>query len=301
MITVLGEALVDVVLRPDGSREAHPGGSPANVAVGLARLGSDVTLLTETGDDSNGELVRGHLRNNGVRLPEPPPPGSRTSVAEATIAADGAATYVFDIRWEGAEADRPLPEGTTCAHTGSIAAAMPPGSLLVPDWLSAARTTATVSYDPNVRAALMGDHDGAVEHAERLIRLCDVVKTSDEDLEWLYPGEPFESVAKRLLGLGPALVAVTRGASGAYAVTAHGEVPVPSVPVDVVDTVGAGDAFMAGLLDGVRLAGLLGADRRGALHDAGRSELAPALERAARVAAFTCGRAGADPPRADQL
>lgn len=300
-MVVLGEALVDVVQTADGTRTSHPGGSPANVAVGLARLGADVTLLTETGDDDGGELVRRHLLANGVRLPDPPQPGCRTSVAVASIAPGGAASYDFDIHWGGAAAGRPLPPGAVCAHTGSIAAVMPPGGLLAPDWLAAARGTATVSYDPNVRPALMGDHDAATAHVTKLVGFSDVVKTSDEDLDWLYPGEPIEQVAERLLALGPALVVVTRGGEGAYAVTAHGTAPVDAVQVDVVDTVGAGDAFMAGLLDGLRLAGLLGADRRDALHSASPQDLAASLQRAARVAAYTVGRAGADPPRADQL
>lgn len=301
MIVVLGEALVDVVQTADGTRTSHPGGSPANVAVGLARLGAEVTLLTETGEDDDGELVRRHLLANDVLLPDPPEPGSRTSVAQATIAPGGAASYEFDIAWQGRAAGRALPPGTVCAHTGSIAAVMPPGGLRAPDWLAAARDRATVSYDPNVRPALMGDQDRAVRHVERLAALCDVVKTSDEDLAWLYPGEDLEEVAARLLALGPALVVVTCGGEGAYGLTAGGAVPVTVVPVQVVDTVGAGDAFMAGLLDGLRLAGLLGADRREALHAAGPGELAASLSRAAHVAAHTCGRAGADPPRADQL
>jgi fructokinase len=301
VFTVLGEALVDVVVTADGERRAHPGGSPANVAVGLARLGSPVWLLTEIGDDAYGHLLRDHFDANGVNLPVGLEAARPTSIAEAQIGPTGAATYVFDLRWNAPGTDRPLPAGTSHVHTGSIGALLPPGGKKVPGWVESARSSSTVSYDPNVRPALMGYAESARPRVERLVALSDIVKASDEDLAWLVPGVEPEEVAASWLALGPALVVVTRGDQGAYAATRHGTFEVARVPVELVDTVGAGDAFMAGLLDGLRLADLLGADRRAALNEAGRDAVGPALHRAALVSAFTCARRGADPPTVHEL
>jgi fructokinase len=301
VFTVLGEALVDVVVTDEGERRAHPGGSPANVAVGLARLGSPVWLLTEIGDDAYGHLLRDHFDANGVNLPVPLEAGRPTSIAEARIGPTGAATYVFDLRWNAPGTDRPLAAGSGHVHTGSIGALLPPGGKKVPGWIDSARGHGTVSYDPNVRPALMGSVESARPRVERLVALSDVVKASDEDLEWLVPERTAEDVATAWLGLGPALVVVTRGDQAAFVVTGYGSFEVATVPVDVVDTVGAGDAFMAGLLDGLRLAGLLGPDRRGALHDARPHVIAPALRRAALVSAYTCSRRGSDPPTVHEL
>jgi fructokinase len=301
VFTVLGEALVDVVVTDQGERRAHPGGSPANVAVGLARLGSPVWLLTEIGDDAYGHLLREHFDANGVNLPAGLEAGRPTSIAEATIGPSGAATYVFDLRWNAPGTDRPLPAGSGHVHTGSIGALLPPGGKKVPGWVEAARAHGTVSYDPNVRPALMGAAESARPRVERLVALSDVVKASDEDLAWLVPELPPEDVATAWLDLGPALVVVTRGDRGAWVVTSQGSFEVATVPVEVVDTVGAGDAFMAGLLDGLRLADLIGRDRRDALHDAQRDVVARALRRAALVSAYTCARRGADPPTVHEL
>jgi fructokinase len=301
VFTVLGEALVDVVVSPDGERRAHPGGSPANVAVGLARLGSRVWLLTEIGDDAYGHLLRDHFDANGVNLPVALEASRPTSLAEARIGPTGAATYVFDLRWNAPGTDRPLPTGSGHVHTGSIGALLPPGGKKVPGWLESARSSGTVSYDPNVRPALMGTVESARPRVERLVALSDVVKASDEDLAWLFPDVDAEDVASLWLDMGPAIVVVTRGESGAFVATEHGTFDVPTVPVEVVDTVGAGDAFMAGLLDGLRIAGLVGPESREALHAAGIDEVAPALRRAALVSAFTCSRRGSDPPTVHEL
>ncbi|HTY73714.1 MAG TPA: carbohydrate kinase [Actinomycetes bacterium] len=301
MFTVLGESLVDVVVTPDGERRAHPGGSPANVAVGLARLGSAVWLLTEIGDDAYGHLLRDHFDANGVNLPVPLESARPTSIAEARIGPTGAATYVFDLRWNAPGTERPLPAGSTHAHTGSIGALLPPGGKKVPGWVEAARGRASVSYDPNVRPALMGAVESARPRVERLVALADVVKASDEDLAWLAPDTPLEEVASSWLDLGPALVVVTRGREGAFVTARSGSFELAPVPVTVVDTVGAGDAFMAGLLDGLRLADLLGPENREALYGASIETFEAPLRRAALVSAYTCSRRGSDPPTVHEL
>ncbi|NEE05578.1 carbohydrate kinase, partial [Streptomyces sp. SID7499] len=186
-------------------------------------------------------------------------------------------------------------------HTGSIGAVTEPGATTVLDMVRAARATATVSYDPNVRPALMGDHAAAVRRVEECVGLSDLVKASDEDLEWLYPGEDPERVAARWLGRGPAVVLVTRGGAGALAVLPSGPITVQAPAVDVVDTVGAGDAFMSGTLHALAAHGLLGPGARDRLHAVDRDTVTDVLRHAVASAAVTVSRAGANPPGADEL
>ena len=154
----------------------------------------------------------------------------------------------------------------------------------------------TISYDPNVRPALLGTPERARPDIENLVSLSDVVKVSDEDLHWLYPDRQDEDVAREWLARGPVLVVVTRGGQGVYAVTADLELRRPATPIDLVDTVGAGDTFTAGLLDGLRRADLIGGLRRDALAAIDESSLVSILDTASLVAAITCSRPGANPP-----
>jgi len=297
MFAVVGEALIDLV----GSRGgrtfvAHPGGSPANVALGLGRLGNPVTLTTRLGTDAFGRLISGHLEASGVVVDGGPEPWGPTSLAIATLAA-GVASYDFRLTWDVAELP-PMPLETRCLHTGSLATVLEPGKAAVVDLIRREheRARVTVSYDPNVRPALLGSPERAQPEIERLVALSDVVKVSDEDLRWLYAGEPDEDVARRWLSSGPALVIVTRGGEGIFAVSRNVELRRPSVPVELVDTVGAGDSFTSGLLDGLRRADLVGGQRRQALADVDDATLRSILDEAAMVAAITCSRPGADPP-----
>jgi fructokinase len=297
MFVVIGEALVDLVgQRGSRTMVAHPGGSPANVALGLARLGDSVTLMTRLGKDAFGEMISTHLQSNGVQVDPGPDDGVKTSLAVASLAA-GVATYDFRIEWDIGRL-APLPVETRCLHTGSLATVLTPGRADVEDLMEREhqRGRVTVSYDPNVRPALLGTPEEARPDIERLVAISDVVKVSDEDLQWLYPDRPDEDVARDWLGLGPALVIITRGGKGVYAVTAGLELRRPATPVDLVDTVGAGDSFTSGLLDGLRRADLLGGARRKALVAIDESSLVSILDEASLVAAITCSRPGANPP-----
>jgi fructokinase len=291
---VVGEALVDLVGQRGGrTLAAHPGGSPANVALGLGRLGVTVTLKTRLGRDSLGEMIRGHLEASGVRVDGGLDEGVSTSLAIATLAA-GIASYDFRIEWDVGDLS-PLPVETRCLHTGSLATALAPGKDSVVDLIQREheRGRVTISYDPNVRPALLGEPARARPDIERLVTLSDVVKVSDEDLRWLYPDRSDEEVAQDWLALGPALVVVTRGGAGVYAVAADVELRRDAVPIDLVDTVGAGDSFTSGLLDGLHRADLVGAARRDALAGIDRATLESVVEEAALIAAITCSRPGA--------
>jgi fructokinase len=302
MFVVIGEALVDLVGQR-GSRMlvAHPGGSPANVALGLGRLGNPVTLMTHLGKDSFGEMISTHLQASGVRVEGGTDAGSSTSLAVATLAA-GIATYDFRIEWDIGNLE-PLPVETRCLHTGSLATALEPGRTDVQTLLEHEhqRGRVTISYDPNVRPALLGSPDAARPGIEHLVALSDVVKVSDEDLRWLHPDRDDEDVAREWLGLGPALVVVTRGGEGVFAVTTDLELRRPATSIDLVDTVGAGDSFTSGLLDGLRRADLIGGSRREALAAIDESSLISVLDTASLIAAITCSRPGADPPTRAEL
>jgi len=313
-VLVVGEALVDVVDRgpsQDGPQSSssprridrHPGGSPANVALGLARLGHDVRFATRLGRDEDGRMVQDHLERDGVRLTEGSLVDGATSTATATLDVSGGATYVFDLVWDLPEVDL---TGIAHVHTGSIAATLSPGAERVRAAVAAAAAAgATTSYDPNMRPRIMGSPDDERPGVERLVAASDVVKASDEDLAWLYPGESADDVVRRWAALGPALVVVTRGEQGATATRSSQPDELLAVaprPVHVIDTVGAGDAFMSGLLSGLLDAGLLGSEQaRRALHDADSEQVHEALSRAVWTSSVTCGRAGAQPPTRREL
>jgi fructokinase len=299
---VIGESLIDIVHRPDGSAQEHVGGSPANVAVGLARLGHDVTLATKIGDDDRGAKIATCLDDEGVTLTEGSLRGLPTSVATSTLDTTGAAAYTFDLTWELSD-DQHL-EGLAHVHTGSIAATLEPGASAVLSTLQRARPSATISYDPNLRPSLMGDPHDVRAKIEQLIGLSDVVKASDEDIAWLYDGAPLPDILRLWGLLGPTLVVVTRGAKGAViGLTITGELTSVDAPVvDVVDTVGAGDSFMAGLLSGLVQAGLLGGiHARERLRSASLADVRPAVDRALACAAITVSRSGATPPYLAEL
>jgi fructokinase len=291
---VIGEALIDIVERDGEVTGEHVGGSPLNVAVGLARLGRDVDFLTHIGDDARGWRIAHYVAASGAHLVAGSVNADRTPVAMAKLDAAGSATYRFDIDWRLAgtpEVGPPL-----VAHTGSIATVLAPGCLAVAALLDTYRLSATVTFDPNVRPALIEDADQARARIERLVERSDVVKASDEDLRWLDPDVPAEEQARRWLELGPAIVAVTMGGDGAFAVCAAGSVRVTARQVEVVDTVGAGDSFMTGLIDALWSLDLLGAERRSALRGIDVDRLRGVLDNATLCSALTVAKAGADLP-----
>ena len=298
---VIGEALIDAVTTSSGETLEHVGGSPANVAFGLAALDHDVDLATWIATDERGRRIAEVCRMRGVGLT----PGSQgapfTSVAHARVGPTGAASYVFDLEWQLAAV--PQLETYGHVHIGSIGAVLEPGAPAVRATAETARARSTVSYDPNARPSLMGHSADARRTIESAIALSDVVKLSDEDITWLCPGEALDDVLARWCALGPALMIVTHGGEGAAVrVGRTGETrsfPAPSVTV--VDTVGAGDSFMAGLISGLLDTGLLGgAEARDALAQVTLDDVRPAVEQALATGALTVGKAGAHAPtRAD--
>jgi fructokinase len=288
---VIGESLIDIVEHDGQISSEHVGGSPLNVAVGLARLGREVDFLTHIGDDPHGRRIREYVKAAGAHFISGSQPDSRTATARLTVGEDGSANYVFDLDWQ--LSGTPPVGPPLFVHTGSIAAVQEPGCLAVAALVDTYHVSATITFDPNVRPSLIADRDLARERIEHLVERSDIVKVSEEDLRWIDPDRPPERIAKTWLALGPSIVAVTMGDRGAAAICAAGEARVPARPVQVVDTVGAGDAFMVGLIDALWGRGLLGAQRRAELAGIDLAALTVALDAAGNAAALTVGRAGA--------
>jgi fructokinase len=308
MIVVCGEALVDLVPAAGGAGYlARPGGSPANVAVGLGRLGLDVTLLTRLSTDHFGQSIRKHLELSHVDLSLAASTADRTTVAMVTLSEAGDAGYTFGIDggaddgWRPDELPSALPDRAALHISCGLALAVPAMGATIGALLDRERGHRVISLDPNPRPALGVDRTALA----RWLECADIVKVSEEDLAWLCPGRTPGEVAKqwrsgpdaasagKRTSAGPALVVVTRGGDGVYALGPSGEVDIAAPAVDLVDTVGAGDAFMSGLLAALDWAGRLDRDRVGTL---GADDLATALRYAQRVAGLTCTRVGADPP-----
>ncbi|MBU9763477.1 carbohydrate kinase [Mycobacterium sp. TNTM28] len=291
---VIGEALIDTVSRDGTIIGEHVGGSPLNVAVGLGRLGRGVDFLTHIADDDGGRHIIDYLESAGVQLVSGSTSARRTPTAAAVLDASGSAHYTFDIDWQLSG----TPEVATplLVHTGSIAAVLEPGCRATAALLDAYRMSATITFDPNVRPDVVHDDDTARGRIDRLVERADLVKTSREDLRWIDPRHTPEQIARAWLEAGPSIVVVTLGEQGAFAVCRAGSVSVPARPVQVVDTVGAGDAFMTGLIDGLWSLDLLGADHRQALAAIDTGALEGVLQIATTASALTVARVGADLP-----
>jgi fructokinase len=301
-VTVVGEVLVDLLWRAGATEVVPvPGGSPANVAVGLRRLGRPSTLVTTWGEDPPGARISEHLTSSAVEVRRLAGASGRSMVALAYIDGAGSATYDFLAAWDPQRLS--VPEDTTVLHTGSLAVIVEPGASAVLRLCQevGSRPGAAVVVDLNVRPAVQPDRDAYGAACLRVAAVADVVKASDEDLAWLFPGlEPAEA-ARSLLAAGPRLVVVTLGGEGAFALTSDTLVRVPAPAVTVADTVGAGDSFQAALLDAVAACG--GQPRADGRHPLPSTDeqLRAVLVRCVTAAAINCTRIGANPPTAGEL
>ena len=298
MIVVVGEALVDVVVDHEGDTSEAPGGSPLNVAVGLARLEVPATLLSQVGHDERGGLLVQHVTGSGAEIVAVPTSSGRTSVATAHLDETGAASYDFELEWS-----LPRQELPPChaLHVGSLGTALEPGRDSVLDLVEqACAREVFVSYDANLRASFVDDRARTRREVEQLADRCTLVKLSDEDAELLAPDTDPAVLARALLGgERTRLVLLTRGADGATAYTREGETSARPRQVEVVDTVGAGDAFMAATL--AQLWDLDALRRAGAGVPTDEDDVVRLLRGSMEVAALTCERRGANPPRRQDL
>lgn len=304
--TVVGEALVDLVESAVQPRTytAHAGGSPYNVAVTLARLGQDVSLVARSGDDAFGKLLADKARASGVRFDRWQTVAQPTSLAVASLDTHGKAHYDFyldntaALGWDDSVVDL-VPTGGVL-HLGSIASWRPPSGPVLQALQKHAYDSGDtlVSYDPNVRPMLIADVDAARRSVERCIAGAHLVKSSDEDAMFLYPGESAEQIGRHW-STQAVLVVMTYGADGAAAFAGGEEIARrPGLEIQLADTVGAGDSFCGGLLSALADAGVTTPD---ALRTAGRDIIDDALAQAVLVSAMTCEKPGADPPTRAEL
>lgn len=307
VIAVLGERIVDFVPGDDPQAyRAVAGGSPANVALGVRRLGGEPVLLGRTGDDGLTALLDRAVSDNGLSTAALLRRSGPSLLAVCTRQENGSVSYYFyyqgspDLLWDEADLGEALSAaraaGATAWHTGSLVSWLGPGADAVLDAWRAARDAGdlTLSYDPNARPGTV-PREVMRERVEDFVRLSDVVKVSDEDLAFLYPEESAEAVCARWVESGPGLVVLTRGPRGLAAWRPGRDVvEVPGRPVAVADTVGAGDTVSAALLVGLGDLGALGTG--GDIATLSAADIAMILDRAAAAAAITCSREGAQPP-----
>ncbi|GAN81936.1 carbohydrate kinase family protein [Acidocella aminolytica] len=307
MILVCGEALYDVFPRGEAGAalkmEAYRGGSPYNVAIGLARLGSETGFFGGFSDGPLGAALRASLDAEGVDTTLSPDKSALTTLSLVQLDASGSPHYAF--YGEGmadrllTPADLPtLPDSVKALHFGSFSLVVEPCGSTLLAFAKAQSGQRLIAYDPNVRPTVEPDMALWRSKLGEWLQIADMVKVSQEDLSLLYPGRDPLEIARNWLHHRPALVVVTRSEEGAVALTAGGKIAVPSPAIEMVDAVGAGDAFQAGLLRGLELAGRLS---RAGLKTLTPEALTSALRLAVAVGAKTCTRAGADLPRAAEL
>ena len=297
-IWVCGEVLIDLIPGADGVRIPHVGGGPANTAKALARLGHDVQFIDGISTDEYGVAARKELLDDEVKLDLALTSDKPTCLAIISLDAnggasyefkiDGTATFDFDLKWLP-DPSRYKPQ---VLHIGTLVTVIQPGADVLYDWAMQVAEFAPIVFDPNIRPSVMGDHDLYEAAVEKWAALSSVIKVSDDDMAWLYPGQKYEDVAKRWLNDGAALVVVTRGSNGIIGFTADGAVEVDGAKITVADTVGAGDTVGAIIVEAMVEKGILALTG---------DVLKATLHRAAVAAGITCSRKGAQPPYKHEL
>jgi fructokinase len=297
-IWVCGEVLIDLIPGADGVRVAHVGGGPANTAKALARLGHDVQFIDGISTDEYGVAARKELLDDEVKLDLALTSDKPTCLAIVSLDAnggasyefkiDGTATFDFSLNW--------LPDPSRfkpqVLHIGTLVTVIQPGADVLYDWAMQVAEFAPIVFDPNIRPSVMGDHDLYEASVEKWAALSSVIKVSDDDMAWLYPGQKYEDVAQRWINDGAALVVVTRGSQGIIGITAEGSVEVDGAKITVADTVGAGDTVGAIIVEAMIEKGILALTG---------DVLKAVLHRAAVAAGITCSRKGAQPPYKHEL
>jgi len=297
VIVIGGEALVDLV-DENGVTRAVAGGGPFNTAVALGRLEVPVGFLGTLSRDAHGSMLEQLLAGAGVETSLVRWSSAPTPNAVVHQRRDGRNSYTFELAGTAFADLRPdelprLPEAAWAVHVGTLALAIDPPAEAFEALVDREAGQRRIVLDPNVRPAIFGDPAGYRRRFERLARLADIVKLSDDDAAWIYPGLTMKELLESILGLGPRLVALTRGAHGAVAVTREAYVEVPGMAVEVADTVGAGDTFGAALL-----AALIDVDAFGpvATTPLETTLLRLSVSYAVVASAITCTRTGANPP-----
>lgn len=308
MILCCGEALIDMipVELPDGDLAYRPlvGGAIFNTAISLGRLGEQVRMLSGVSTDLFGRKLEQALRDSGVGTDLLIRSDRPTTMAYVTLT-NGHATYDFHDENTAGRMITPselpeLPGDIEALYFGGISLAVEPGAETYATLLADQSAGRAVMIDPNIRPGFIRDEKRYRDRIAGMIAKADIVKLSDDDLSWLSPGDaPLAAQARAMLNTGPSVVIITRGAAGADAYLASGQVvSVPAQRAKVVDTVGAGDTFNAGVLAALSEQGVLS---KSGLRSVSAEVVEEALTKGAAVAAITVSRAGANPPWAEEL
>lgn len=306
MILCCGEALIDMLPRTTTLGEQayapYAGGAVFNTAIALGRLGVDTAFFTGLSDDMLGDVLRDELKASGVDYSKCAISSRPTTVAFVKLV-EGSATYAFyDENTAGRMLTREdLPTvGDDCEamHFGAISLIPDPCGDAYEALLTREASKRVISLDPNIRPGFIKDKQAHMARIKRMAALSDIVKFSDEDLTWFGMGHDHAELAAYWLNHGAKLVVITKGADGADGYTPHFKVSVPGVKVDVVDTVGAGDTFDAGILASLKMKDLLSKQQVASLS---QGDVHDVLAFGAKVAAVTVSRAGANPPWAKEV
>lgn len=304
-IWVCGEVLVDLIPAAESQDKSNGnervgviGGGPENTAIALARLGHRVEFIDGISIDKWGVAAKAELDADGVgtkfcKFSDKPTCQANVSLdqngsASYEFVIDGTATFDFSADW----LPDPYKHKPIALHIGTLVTVVEPAASVLFDWAIQVAELAPIIFDPNIRPAVIGDRDKYRAQVEKWVGISSVVKVSDDDLNWLYPGEEHVAIANRWISDGVSVVVITKGADGLVGVTAEGVVTVSGMKVEVIDTIGAGDTVGAVITEAVKNVGL---------HELHGAALLVTLEKAARAAAITCTRKGAQPPTAKEL
>ena len=296
-VWVAGEVLIDLI--PDGSvRKPIVGGGPANTAKALSRLGIDTQFIDGISTDDFGQMAKVELVSADVKLDYVKYSDKPTCLAMVSLSDSGSASYEFVIEntatfdFTSDWLPNPQSERPSLLHTGTLATAIEPGAAVLCEWAQSVAKFAPIVFDPNIRPAVITDRDIYVKQVERWVSISSAVKVSDEDIRWLYPSFEIDQVVKNWLEKGPTLIVVTYGDKGLAGYRQSEKVRVDAVEVAVADTVGAGDTVGAILVEAIVKDGL---DTLSGVR------LEMMLKRAAKAAAITVSRNGANPPTLKEI
>lgn len=314
MLLVIGEALIDLI--SDGSRPgaytAVVGGANANVALALARRGAPQRFMGRISNDGFGQQIRKRLLDNGVNLDWSIAANEQTTLAVATIDSQGVASYSFYINgtadWGWTKEELPSlaklqADQVTAIQFGCLAMAIGPGNRVLESWLAGLKGELTLSHDLNIRSALGFEREVELRRVLRVNKFSNIIKASDADIEWLYDlaaGSDLDQIAFDW-SKESKLVVITRGGEGAVAYFAGQKLEVPAPKISLVDTVGAGDTFMASLLAELLTLDALGSDPASRLQRLGEKDLSQALQVSVQAAALVCERQGCEPPSEKEI
>ena len=296
-VWVSGEVLIDLI--PDGSeRKPIVGGGPANTAKALSKIGIDTQIIDGISSDKYGQMAKDELVTSGVKLDYVKYSDKPTCLAIVSLSDSGSASYEFVIE-NTATFDfnldwlpNPQTKRPALLHIGTLATVIEPGASVLFEWAQFVAKVAPIVFDPNIRPAVISDRKQYLAQVERWVSISSTVKVSDEDIKWLYPSLEIEQVVNNWLVKGPTLIVVTYGDKGLAGYRMGKKVSVDAVKVLVADTVGAGDTVGAILVEAIVKDGL---DTLTGVR------LEMMLKRAAKAAAITVSRSGANPPTLKEI